>query len=375
MAVAIGHGEKFDVSGPEPVLHTRDLLARLGQRQRQTGPLLVGFDFPIGLPRAYGAKTGFEDFRSALMAFGKGAWASWYEPAERPSEIRVHRPFYPARTGKKGDIAHYNELISKRRSAPNGALLSVIDAFQQSLDFKDLAKSIKRSYVQHIKRIEKEFGDLPTKALSDRRVRGEFLAWRDKVSSSSGRRQADYAWSVLARILSWALNRGLVDCNPCTNAGRLHKGNRRDKIWSEDDEASFLTKGPTHLHLPLILALWSGQRQADLLSLVWSAYDGKNIRLRQSKTGARVVIPAGAPLKAALDAAKFNRKSTHVLVNTEGHPWSADGFRCSWGKAQRKAGIVGLTFNDLRGTAVTRLALCGCSEAEIATLQGHSYPT
>jgi integrase len=118
--------------------------------------------------------------------------------------------------------------------------------------------------------------------------------------------------------------------------------------------------------------LWSGQRQADLLSLVWSAYDGKNIRLRQSKTGARVVIPAGAPLKAALDAAKFNRKSTHVLVNTEGHPWSADGFRCSWGKAQRKAGIVGLTFNDLRGTAVTRLALCGCSEAEIATLTGHS---
>jgi hypothetical protein len=98
-------------------------------------------------------------------------------------------------------IAHYNELISKRRSAPNGALLSVIDAFQQSLDFKDLAKSTKRSYVQHIKRIEKEFGDLPTKALSDRRVRGEFLAWRDKVGFSSGRRQADYAWSVLARIL------------------------------------------------------------------------------------------------------------------------------------------------------------------------------
>jgi hypothetical protein len=36
------------------------------------------------------------------------------------------------------------------------------------------------------------------------------------------------------------------------------------------------------------------------------------------------------------------------------------------------AGVVGLTFHDLRGTAVTRLALAGCSEMEIATLTGHS---
>jgi hypothetical protein len=33
---------------------------------------------------------------------------------------------------------------------------------------------------------------------------------------------------------------------------------------------------------------------------------------------------------------------------------------------------VGVTFNDLRGTAVTRLALAGCTEAEIATITGHS---
>jgi hypothetical protein len=31
-----------------------------------------------------------------------------------------------------------------------------------------------------------------------------------------------------------------------------------------------------------------------------------------------------------------------------------------------------VTFNDLRGTAVTRLALVGCTEAEIATLTGHA---
>ena len=31
-----------------------------------------------------------------------------------------------------------------------------------------------------------------------------------------------------------------------------------------------------------------------------------------------------------------------------------------------------MTFHDLRGTAVTRLALAECTEAEIATITGHS---
>ena len=39
---------------------------------------------------------------------------------------------------------------------------------------------------------------------------------------------------------------------------------------------------------------------------------------------------------------------------------------------RREAGIVGVTFHDLRGTAVTRLAIVGCTEAEIATITGHS---
>lgn len=41
------------------------------------------------------------------------------------------------------------------------------------------------------------------------------------------------------------------------------------------------------LKLALVLALWTGQRQGDLLRLPWSLYDGTHIRLRQSKTGRR----------------------------------------------------------------------------------------
>jgi integrase len=267
-------------------------------------------------------------------------------------------------------IASYNEAVARKVKPPQGVILSILQGYQASEDFRGLADSTKRGYVALITRIEKEFGDFPLRALTDRRTRGVFLAWRDKVAANSGRRQADYAWSVLARVMSWALDRGLIDANPCTHAGRLHSGSRRENIWTADDEAAFLERAPAHLHLPLMLALWTGQRQGDLLRLPWSAYDGARIRLRQSKTGARVIIPVGAPLKAALDAAP--KRSPIILTNSEGKPWTSDGFRASWRKACAAAGVVGVTFNDLRGTAVTRLAIVEATEAEIATITGHS---
>ena len=195
------------------------------------------------------------------------------------------------------------------------------------------------------------------------------MAWRDRLALRS-RRQADYAWSVLARVLSWSLDRGLVLANPCERGGRLYRAERTDKVWTDSDEAAFLARAPAHLRLPLILALWTGQRQGDLLRLPWSAYDGAVIRLRQSKTGARVVIPVSAPLREALAATE--RKSPVILVNSEDRPWTSDGFRSSWRKACIASAVSGVTFHDLRGTAVSRLALAGCSEAEIATLTGHS---
>jgi len=139
---------------------------------------------------------------------------------------------------------------------------------------------------------------------------------------------------------------------------------------ARDAPAAFLRSAAAHLHLPLLLALWTGQRQGDLLRLPWSAYDGTHIRLKQSKTGARVVLPVGAPLKAALDVA--TKYGPLILTNGLRCPWTSHGFQASWHVAARKAGIVGVTFHDLRGTAVTRLAVVGCSEAEIATITGHS---
>jgi integrase len=40
--------------------------------------------------------------------------------------------------------------------------------------------------------------------------------------------------------------------------------------------------------------------------------------------------------------------------------------------AKRARRLESSVFHDLRGTAVTRLAVAGCTEAEIATITGHA---
>lgn len=265
--------------------------------------------------------------------------------------------------------ASFLEAATRKTRASDSTLLWLLDKYQQSTDFTDRAARTRSDYLKQIRKIEAEFSDFPLAALADRRTRGEFFAWRDRLAAKS-RRQADYAYQVLALVMAWGKERGHIAVNPCERGGRLYQSKRADQIWSDADEAAFLQVAPVHLQLPLLLALWTGQRQGDLLRLPWSAYDGTTLRLRQGKTGVRIVIPVGAPLKAALDATA--RRSPVILTNMDGHAWTSDGFRSSWRKACIKAGVTDLTFHDLRGTAVTRLAVAGASVPEIAAITGHS---
>jgi hypothetical protein len=60
---------------------------------------MIGFDFPIGLPRAYAAAAGISSFPRFLDLLGSPPWEEFDVVARRPSEITLHRPFYPAVPG------------------------------------------------------------------------------------------------------------------------------------------------------------------------------------------------------------------------------------------------------------------------------------
>lgn len=266
-------------------------------------------------------------------------------------------------------IASYHAAHSVRPDHHKGTLQALLNAYQASPYFTAKAERTQADYIKHIRKIEAQFGTFPTAALSDRRSRGEFLRWRDKLAEAS-RRQADYTLAVLALVLAWAYDRGDAPANPLERPSKTYRADRAARIWAEADLAAFRKAAPAHLAFALELALWTGQRQGDLLRLGWGSYDGQTIRLRQGKTGRRVSVPVAAPLRSALDAAKAQRTGLTILSTSRGTPWTSSGFRASWGKVP--VDLNGLTFHDLRGTAVTRLAQAGCTVPEIATITGHA---
>ena len=176
-----------------------------------------------------------------------------------------------------------------------------------------------------------------------------------------------------------AKDRGLIAVNVCERGGRLYEADRAEIIWLPEHITAFSQVASPELQFALLLALWTGQRQGTLIDIAWSQYDGTHIRLqpnkqRHGKKKKRIVIPVGAPLKTALDARRPEKPEGTILRNTFGKAWTGDGFRSSWSTAfdRAKLGDADLHFHDLRGTAVTRLALAGCSVPQIAAITGHS---
>lgn len=99
MCVAVRQGETWALSAPEPVGDTQNLIHRLRRQSGADAAVLVGFDFPIGLPVAYGRVLRTPDFRSFLRSSGDARFARWFDVAEHRNEISIDRPFYPMRPG------------------------------------------------------------------------------------------------------------------------------------------------------------------------------------------------------------------------------------------------------------------------------------
>jgi integrase len=259
--------------------------------------------------------------------------------------------------------------VAPKPSQAMKTLETLADDYQDSVQFKTLGERTAKDYVRYLVKLKERFGTMPIEALADRRCRQEFLGWRDKLADRS-LRGAEYQFMVFARLLSWAKDRGITNDNPLEKIGKIYKSDRIDKIWTRDDEANFLKRAPESMVLPFVFAIWTGQRQGDILTMPWSAYDGSRLRFRQRKSGRAMTIPVGGRLKEMLDA--MPRTGIQIIQSGKGAPYTTDGFKSVWRRGCAKVGIEGLTFHDLRGTAVTRLALSGATESEIATITGHS---
>jgi hypothetical protein len=115
MAIArLSQPGKYNAEYPSPAGDTGNLLLRLSDSVGKYGTVLLGFDFPIGLPLKFAQKLGVSEFLELLPQLGQGKWRDFYSPAETAEQIRLTRPFYPQRPGgkKQSDLVEALGMIS-----------------------------------------------------------------------------------------------------------------------------------------------------------------------------------------------------------------------------------------------------------------------
>jgi integrase len=125
-----------------------------------------------------------------------------------------------------------------------------------------------------------------------------------------------------------------------------------------------------------VVALETGLRRSDLLSLRWRSIDLENdwIRITMRKTKREAVIPISAACRGALSEL-YQRSvlAEFVFVRDDGRPQSWTMVKKTFELAKLLAGITRrCRFHDLRHTFGCRLASGGVSIQVIAKAMGHS---
>lgn len=260
-------------------------------------------------------------------------------------------PRIEAKPGTKAFTQEFIRLTRDRQKhVQAGTIGSLIDDFRKTAEYLKLAPSTRRDYERQFATIRLEYEKFPIAYVEARGSRKAFIEWRDTMKDSP--RSADMHIALLARIFAWAKGNEIILRNPLEAVDRLHDGTRRDIIWSDEQLTALLTKAPPHIRNVAKIALWTMQRQADILTMPTLAFDGSRVSIKQGKTGARVRVTAAADIMPVLREAK-EEKRQRVLVNSFGQNWTSSGFRASWRKEMARLDISGVTFHDLRGTAIT----------------------
>jgi hypothetical protein len=126
MATGVLNGGSYYANPPELVGELDDFLHRMHEKVNREDCILLGVDFPLGLPDAYAQKVGIHDFLHSLPRFGHGTWGAFYQVAETVDQISLFRPFYPFRPGgtsrqhllDKLGISTIDHLLRKCEDAP-----------------------------------------------------------------------------------------------------------------------------------------------------------------------------------------------------------------------------------------------------------------
>jgi len=273
---------------------------------------------------------------------------------------RVRLPDDPESPAFWAAYAELMQLAPPKRNL--NAVVELAAAWQASPEWSSLAPKTRAEWTRYLARIVDAWGPLEVRGIEPRHV----LALRDQYADRPA--SANNLLRCLSSMLGWSVPRGYRPDNPCREV-RPFRGGAGYAPWSWDVIEAARAELRPDLWAVVALALYTGQRQGDVLAMRWDAIREGLIAVRQEKTGRELVIPVHRDLAAVLEV--IPRQAVTILTSTEGRPWTRDGFKASWNK-HKPAAAKGLVFHGLRKSAVVTLLEAGCTEAEVAAITGQS---
>lgn len=290
-------------------------------------------------------------------------WQRVVPPKKKPKTVR--------KVLSDGTVKVYEYDRGPKSTAlprPVDSLYMLIQAYQGSPEWDGLAEMTKGKYVRYLRPLT-PYVHFPARELSRKAIVGI----RNDLNKQKKPAAANAFVRAVSALYTWGVDNEWVDVNPTARVKPIPGGHF--PAWTPETTAIALDVLPEHLKRLVLLALYTGQRRADLCRLAWSNYDGERIRLTQSKTKpgetkVSLVIPAHPVLKAAMDA--WERKATTILVNARGAPWKPGTASHGMKLAIDRLGLPeGWNIHGLRKLAAANLAEAGCSAMEVAAITGH----
>jgi integrase len=227
----------------------------------------------------------------------------------------------------------------------------------------DWSKATRRQYARHMAKACMMWGPLPVRGITLAAIRDA----RDAMAATP--HEANGFLRSMSAFLSWCVAGGEIDDNPASRVKKL-KARGEWEPWSADLLARAPHELPDHIWRVCAVALYTGQREGDVLRMGRTHVRNGEIRVVQEKTGHEAWIPVHPDLAPLLDV---SHDATTILVNSRGRPWTSDGFRASFATAKKAAGWTErATFHGLRKNAVIALLDVGCTTAQVAAITRQS---
>ncbi|HTW39039.1 MAG TPA: site-specific integrase [Steroidobacteraceae bacterium] len=186
--------------------------------------------------------------------------------------------------------------------------------------------------------------------------------------------------ATLSHTFSFAVKeRRLMERNPVSDISRKKEPRGRTRFLSDDERTALLdacakSEWPA-LHALVLLAITTGARKGELITLKWADVGLKTGRalVRETKNDEQRTLPlAGKALDALRELKLHNSaRSEYVFAQPSGLPGPYEHFDAHWYVALEAAGISDFHFHDLRHTTASMLAAQGASLLEIADVLGH----